>query len=166
MFGAPDGRGELFASSSSGSGVLPLAAALAAAAVLVGVGLRVVSGPRSPRPGVVARMFGFLPPLLFVTLELAESLLNGDAVGAELLEPSFVVGLALQLPFAAAAYLVVRLLLRAGDRLRTLLFPGPPPASPVPSGAVFPPHNVSRRAVHLVSTHRGRAPPAAPASAG
>jgi hypothetical protein len=112
-------------------------------------------------------MFGFLPPLLFVTLELAESLLSGDSVGSEVFEPTFVVGLALQLPFAAAAYLVVRLLLRAGDRLRTMLFPRTPPASPVPPGPdVFPPHDVSRRAVHLVSTQRGRAPPAAPVFAG
>ena len=165
--GAPEGPRELFAAPASGSHLLPVVAALAAAAALAGVGLRAVGRPRPSQPHAMAHVFASLPPMLFVLLELVESLLGGDSVSpGEAFEPTFLLGLGLQLPFAIAAYLVARLLLKAGDRLRTLLSRAPSAPRMRPAAVVFPVRAVSLRALHLVSTLRGRAPPAAPAVSG
>jgi hypothetical protein len=158
LFGSPDARGELFASNASGA-VLPLVAAVAIAAIVLGLAMRVASGPKRS-VSALAGLFALLPPLAFVLLELLEGLVDRGAVPfGELAEPTFIAGLALQLPFAVAAYALARLLLRAGDELRMLLVPEreslPVPllALPVPSG------DGRLRSFAHWSRERGRAPP-------
>jgi hypothetical protein len=60
-------------------------------------------------------------------LERAEGVAHDAAVPwRELVEPTFVAGLLLQLPFAAAGYLIARLLLRGSDAVRRLKFGNSP----------------------------------------
>jgi hypothetical protein len=76
----------------------------------VGEGLR----GRLPSPPPV-RVFALLPPVAFAVQEHLERLLGTGAVPYDLAaEPTFVVGLALQLPFALAALLVTRALYTIG----------------------------------------------------
>ena len=67
-------------------------------------------------------VFALLPPLGFVVQEHLERLLHTGAFpDAAALEPTFLVGLLLQLPFALAAYLAARALFAAAAALaRTL----------------------------------------------
>lgn len=119
-FGAPDS--EVLASGASGAGLIPLLAALLLAAVLCGLGGRVAGlwwAPRRSR--AVALPFLLLPPLGFVVLELGEALTKSPIEWHELLEPTFLVGLALQLPVALAGYLLARALLRLSDEVRDLV---------------------------------------------
>jgi hypothetical protein len=72
-------------------------------------------------------------------------------------EPTFLPGLALQLPFALLAFLAARLLLRAAVRLGRLLADAPRPQA----AASFP-HCCNRVATRLQPGCRsGRAPPLA-----
>jgi hypothetical protein len=62
--------------------------------------------------------FALLPPLAFALQELLElSLHTGSIAWQACVEPTFLPGLALQLPFALLAYVAARLLLRAAVRL-------------------------------------------------
>jgi hypothetical protein len=78
--------------------------------------------------------------------ELIERLLHVESVPFDaVLEPRFLLGLALQVPFAAAAFLLAWLLLRVGERLLRLLSKRPlrslrprAVALPAPSALVFP----------------------------
>jgi len=80
-----------------------LALVLAGLALCVGEGLR---GRRPARPPV--RLFVLVPPIGFVVQEHLERLVGSGAIPHDLvLEPTFLVGLALQLPFAVAALLLV-----------------------------------------------------------
>jgi hypothetical protein len=136
VFGSPDGAGELFESGRSGRGLVPLLVGICVGLVVVGLVGRLVGG-KGQRPGVGAPLFGSLPPVLFVGLELTEALLHpGGLEWAHLVGVTFWAGLLLQLPFAVAVYVVVRLLLRASDAVRQLFGRT---LSPVSAGAVFVP---------------------------
>jgi hypothetical protein len=64
-----------------------------------------------------ASAFALLPPVAFVLQEVLErSVHSGTFVWQAVEAPTFLPGLVLQLPFAVAAYLVARLLLRAAER--------------------------------------------------
>jgi hypothetical protein len=94
------------------------------AGLLAVVGLRVLvlrlRGRDSRR--LAAGCFFLLPLLAYSSQELSERLLHAESVPFDAaLEPRFLLGLALQLPFAAAAFLLGRLLLRVGERLIRLL---------------------------------------------
>jgi len=108
--------------------LLGVAGALALAS-LVAAGADAARG-RSPRD-LPAWAFAVVPPLAFVLQEVLELSLHTGAFGwRAVLAPTFVPGLALQLPLAALAYLVARLLLRTAERLgRALAQPGVAPAS-------------------------------------
>jgi hypothetical protein len=68
--------------------------------------------------------FVALAPLLFVCQEHFERLVHdGGFPWGAVAEPTFAVGLALQLPFALAAYLIARLLLSAAHSLGRILEP-------------------------------------------
>jgi hypothetical protein len=97
---------------------LPLV--LGAAAAVVALSLLVtaadVARGRAPR-GLPAWAFALLPPIAFVVQEHLERLLHtGVFPWQEFGTPTFVPGLALQLPFALLAYVVARLLLRTAER--------------------------------------------------
>jgi len=126
--------------------LLPLAAGIAGAVVLVSLALSVVDaargrGVRSLPPWA----FALLPALAFALQEYVERWLAwGFLPWHAAAEPTFLVGLALQLPFAALAYLAARLLLRTAasvgrrlaaaprrPRLAPVSLPGPV-VSPLP----------------------------------
>jgi hypothetical protein len=76
----------------------------------VGAGLR---GRRPSRPPV--RLFALLPPVGFAVQEHLERLLGTGAIPYDLVvEPTFVLGLALQLPFALAALVIAYALTAVG----------------------------------------------------
>jgi hypothetical protein len=63
-------------------------------------------------------LFAALPPVGFVVQEHLERLIHAGSLAPHaFLEPSFFIGLWLQIPFAAAAYVLARALLRAAERL-------------------------------------------------
>jgi hypothetical protein len=94
-----------------------LALVVAGLLLCVGEGLR---GRRPSRPPT--RLFVMLPPVGFVLQEHLERLIGTGAIPHDLmLEPTFVVGLALQLPFALAALLLAHALHALGFGLGRIL---------------------------------------------
>jgi hypothetical protein len=68
------------------------------------------------------RVFALVAPLTFACQEIFERLLHDGTVSwSALTEKTFLTGLALQLPFALAACLLARALLRAAHELGTIL---------------------------------------------
>lgn len=148
-------------------GYTPAFAIWLAALALAGLLLCVAAGLRGGRPSrPPVRLFVLLPPVGFVVQEHAERLLGTGAVPPDLVtEPAFVLGLALELPFALAALLVAyalqTLAFGAGRSLaRTLaierLVPLSRPApAPLPASATLVTPSV------LALGHGQRAPPIA-----
>jgi hypothetical protein len=90
---------------------------LAGLLLCIGEGLR---GHRSSRPPV--RLFALLPPFGFTVQEHVERLIASGAIPYDLMvEPTFLFGLALQLPFALAALLLTRALYAVGFGLGRVL---------------------------------------------
>jgi hypothetical protein len=90
---------------------------VAGVVLCAGEGLR---GGRPSRPPV--RLFAILPPVAFVIQEHLERFLGSGSVPYDLLvEPTFLVGLALQLPFALVALLLTRVLYSLGVGFGRLL---------------------------------------------
>ncbi len=70
------------------------------------------------RPGASPWLFFSLPPLAYSLQELIERLLHAEAAPfSAVLEPRFLIGLALQIPVGLVALLVARLLLRVVHRI-------------------------------------------------
>ena len=90
----------------------PLVLSLCLALIVVGFAGRVLaSAGRANRPPLW--LFALAPPLGFALQEHAERALHHDTLLLAVLEPTFLVGLLLQLPFALAALLAARALLAA-----------------------------------------------------
>jgi hypothetical protein len=150
-----------------GHGYLPtpglvFAAALALALIGFGAAIAVtVRGSTWSRVPLAAA--GAVPPLGFTVQEHLERLLaTGGFPEAAALEPTFAIGLLLQLPLVAATLMLARSLLatakRLGQRLRVLLLLGLPAALPDPKAlsrqrALAPP------LWPPASRHAPRAPP-------
>jgi hypothetical protein len=102
---------------------LPLVLALGGAVAIVGLAaavIDVVRGRHVRELGAVA--FAALPPLAFAVQELLElSLHTGHVAWHAFAEPTFLPGLALQLPFALLAFVATRLLLRVATKVGRLL---------------------------------------------
>ena len=98
---------------------LPFALALAAAAAFVTLLVTAVDAARRrPARDAPAWAFALLAPATFVLQELLELSLHTGTFGWHaFLAPTFVPGLLLQLPFAAVAYAIARLLLRVARRI-------------------------------------------------
>ena len=153
----------LAASGHGYYGYMPLALAVAVTPILVFLLWAAVDAAHGgqPRP-VPATTFGILPPFAFVVQELLERYLHGAGFAWwVVLQPSFRIGLALQLPFGLAAYLVARLLLSAAKRVGAALGSAAPLVQ-----AGFAPLRGSRpayldlvRRSALASPGAGRAPP-------
>ena len=148
---------ELFERPGTGAVAVAPLVALAAALVAWGLGTQVVRRRRS-RP-VPLWLFATLPLLGFAVQEHVERALSPAGVPWTLaLEPSFLAGLALQLPFALAAYVAARLLFRLADaivelRARRLVLPR------AASARLRPPCAAAPRGRRLETGRRGRAPP-------
>jgi hypothetical protein len=93
-------------------GYTPALAIWGLAVVVAGLVLCAGAGLRGHRPSSPPlRLFAILPPVGFVVQEHAERLIGSGSIPADLvLEPTFLLGLALQLPFALAALLLTRAL--------------------------------------------------------
>jgi hypothetical protein len=139
----PDAHVRLAALVRSGHGYLSLLPFALGAACAVTV-LSLLAGAADAARGRRARplpawAFALLPLVAFTVQEHLERwLYSGVVPWHEVAAPTFLPGLALQLPFGAAAYLVARLLLRVAERLGLALAPAPPPRpkfSPLPGVA-------------------------------
>lgn len=110
-FAFPDAHARADALAQSGHGYLghvPLMLAACLGVLLAALLVRAIAGFRGEtvRPSV-SRALILLPPAAFVVQEHVERLLHsGQIPWAASLEPSFLLGLALQLPFALAALLI------------------------------------------------------------
>jgi hypothetical protein len=138
-----------------------LAVLMAGLVLCVGEGLR---GRTPARPPVL--LFGLLPPVGFAVQEHLERLISSGSVPHDLvLEPTFLLGFALQLPFAVAALLLTRALYTLGFSLGVALAGRHAVGRPPLHGPTLPvslpaaPAPVSPSV--LASGHGPRAPPAA-----
>jgi hypothetical protein len=137
---------------------LPVALALGAAAVVASVVVAAVDAARlRPARRAPAWSFALVAPTTFVLQEFLELSLHTGTLGWHaILAPTFLPGLLLQLPFAAAAYVVARLLLRAARRVGLALArPRLAPLVDVAPAAV----SLALAADAVASSARPRAPP-------
>jgi hypothetical protein len=120
---------------------LPLALAAAGACLLVSLVSAALDAARGrPARALPAPAFALLPPLAFALQELLElSLHTGTFAWHAVLAPTFLPGLALQLPLALLMYLVARVLLRAAERIGRALRRPAPRARTSPTFAAAPP---------------------------
>ena len=122
---AAEGAGEASERASRGGGgsYLVLFLGILAATAIVATGARLLLGrPRQRGNAISPWLFFVLPPLAFVLQEFAERLLHAEAFPFQAaLEPRFLLGLLLQLPFGLFALLLARVLLRVVERLVRVL---------------------------------------------
>jgi hypothetical protein len=149
--------------AASGHGYLelaPLVAAICLTATVAGFLFRLAG--RGSRRGVPAWAFGALPLLGFAVQEHVERWLSsGELPLGTALAPVFLIGLALQLPFALVAAVLARALLSVADEVAAALA-GPPAPRLRPARLLIPSGTVSPPAPSPLSANRaGRAPPAA-----
>lgn len=168
LFGSPQGEAEVFASAAAGAELGPPLLALALAALLLALAARAAGRwwlPRSARS--LALPFACVPAVAFVLLELLEAVLaDGSMPWDPHGRPTFAAGLALQLPFALAGYLLARMLLRLSDGARSLIARRP---SRLPWPLLLLPSTDGDRALrpaHGSSVHAARGPPAALSASG
>jgi hypothetical protein len=140
--------------------LLPLVLGAGAAVVLVGLAAAVVDAARGrPVRDVPAAAFALLPPATFVVQELLELSLHTGSFGWHAFTaPTFLPGLALQLPFAVVAFVAARLLLRTAVELGRLLVPR---ERFVVRAAHVTPHLAAVRGRLAASGCSARAPPCA-----
>ena len=131
-------------------GHAPQVVGLLASLALLGLALQ----ERSLRPWST-RWFAPVAPIAFVCQEHLERLAHTGELPWLLTTPSFLVGLALQLPVAIASVLVVRRV------MGTLAAPARRSAPPVPGGAwlPLPTRPAAAPATHDAPRPSGRAPP-------
>ena len=155
----PELRRHLLEETGHGYLSLDLIGSLLAALVIVGfAGCVLAGGNRRDAPPLW--IFALTPPVGFTLQEHAERMLHHDAFSAgTVLEPTFLAGLLLQLPFAVVALLMARALLVAAVVLARELGtpprfrPAPDSSLAVPTGHWIP------AAPTLVGARGQRAPP-------
>jgi hypothetical protein len=108
--------------------LLPFALAVAGAITALSLAVGVLDSARGRRSRPLpAWAFALMPLAAFALQEHLELwLYSGVVPWHEYAAPTFLPGLGLQIPFGLAAYLVVRLLLRAAERLGRALASSPP----------------------------------------
>ncbi|HEY7148392.1 MAG TPA: hypothetical protein VH420_03005 [Gaiellaceae bacterium] len=91
---------------------VPLALVVSLTVLLIGLALQALAGFRGhPRRAATSPLIVLLPPIAYVTQEIVERFAhNGHVPWTLPVQPAFLVGLALQLPFALAALLLAWLL--------------------------------------------------------
>jgi hypothetical protein len=139
---------------------VPFALSVCLGVLLVGLALQAMSAFRGePHRPATSPVIVLLPPAAFVAQELIERLLHtGHVPWATVIEPAFLIGLALQLPFALAALLLAWAFDSAahaiGDALATLPRPAFQVLVPVPVRVLGAP-----RVCGLARGYGERAPP-------
>jgi hypothetical protein len=155
----PDAHERAHLLASSGHGYLGhwrLLLAAAVALVLVGFVRQASTAARGLEPGGPPRLVALVPPLAFVLQEHLERAFHEGVLPLEgLTQPSFVAGLALQLPFALLAVALAALLTRGARAIGRLLARAPLRRPHRPAHGVAPRIPASTRRVAA----RGRAPP-------
>jgi hypothetical protein len=141
---------------------LPLVLGVLGAVVLLALVLRVVTA-RYGRPSASppAWPFALAPAAGFAVQEHVERLLHDGVFPlAAALEPTFFVGLLLQVPFALAALLVARALLRGADLVVRMLGASPAEMRPRARVRVDRPRSVELPRRRPLAAHvAGRGPP-------
>jgi hypothetical protein len=153
-------RHELLQSTGHGYMDLTLLGSLCAALTVLAFAGCVLAGiRRDTRPPLW--LFALAPPVGFALQEHAERLLHQDALSAgTVLEPTFLAGLLLQLPFAVVALLFARALLVAAGVLARELGAAPPRFRPAPDASLaVPTGHWTPAAPTLVCARGQRAPP-------
>jgi hypothetical protein len=132
-----------------------------AATVIVASVARLLTVRRRPRAYAVSPWFFFvLPPLAFASQELAERLLRAEAFPfAAALEPHFLLGLLVQLPFGLLALFIARVLLRVVERLIVAFARTPVPRLPTRPSWSPREASVLPRIPALALGHSQRGPP-------
>jgi hypothetical protein len=160
-FGDPHARADALAHSGhSYFSYLPFALTVCLGVLLAGLALQALSAfRREPRRPATSPVIVLLPPAAFVAQELLERLLHtGHLPWATVLQPAFLIGLALQLPFALAALLLAWALDSAAQAVGDALASRPRPAFdvfvPAPVGTPAAP-----RPAGLARGYGERAPP-------
>jgi hypothetical protein len=162
---APDAheRAELLDGTGHGYfSYLPFAVALLAGLALASFAAVSWDARRGGRAAVLDRWpLALLPLATFVVQEHLERYLHdGTFPWSAVVEPTFLVGFVLQIPFALAAYFVARLLLRVADAIgrarRDRIAP-----RPAGLGALAPASVALARRNPLAGGHPSRGPPAA-----
>jgi len=161
----PYERAQILAASGHGylsysPTVLAVAGAFALCALFHhGASTRVVEETGMLR--VPAGPFAALPLAAFALQEHLELLIHtGTLPFGATLEPTFLIGLGLQLPFALAAYGLARLMLRAAERIGAALRAGPPkPAGKRRVLRTWPSDLELPRLAPLIVGSSGRGPP-------
>jgi hypothetical protein len=162
---APDGDEHLALLEHSGHGYLAyahLALALCVTVVLVGLVLVVVGAMKGRAcSGVPVWLFGLVLSLGFAVQEHVERLVGSGEVQFDVvLEPTFVVGLVLQLAFALVAAVVARALLALGEVIgRALAGRRPRRLGANPSGCKSTSSVALAPSSILALGHAQRAPP-------
>jgi hypothetical protein len=140
---------------------LPLMLGVTAAVVTLSLAASVVDAARGRGIGSVPPWaFALLPVVGFAFQEYLERWLAWGFFpwhAAE--EPTFIIGIALQLPFGALAFLAARFLLRTAKRLGRRLSASPPRRRPVPSPLLIPAAQPLPPLPSLLSRRLGRRGP-------
>lgn len=155
-------REDLLAETGHAWFATPLLLALALTLAVLGFAARLLTVGRAPaRRAAPTWLFAFLPPAAFTLQEHLERLFHEGAPASAFLEPAFAAGLLLQLPFALAALVAARVLLRWADALACLL--GCAPRIPAVAPLLRPALPAAAPALRpLPSGHGQRAPPLLP----
>ncbi len=162
---APDreARARLLAQTGHAhEGLAPVAVGLCGLLIFLALLSRTLEarrGERSRRLPFAA--FALLPPLAFALRELIERAAEQNALALHtFVEPVFVYGVALQLPFALLAFVVARALLSAAERIGAALVSGrDAPLSAAAVDFVFPARPDLGRLSPLAFAVSGRGPP-------
>ena len=142
----PDAHARADALAQSGHGYLgyvPVALTICLGLLLAALVFRGITAFRGlPSRPAASPALVLLPPVAFVAQEYVERLVHvGHLQWAAALQPSFLAGLALQLPIALAALLLVWVLESIAERVGRSLseqrpYPAPPSLLPAPAGAI------------------------------
>lgn len=159
----PHSRAHLLAATGHGYlSYAPLIVGVSLAVIALGFGHAIVRELRGVEAGAGAPawLVGLLPPLTFVCQELLERYAqHGWVEWSVVLEPTFVLGLALQLPFALIAALATIVLGRAASRVAAILARHPAPRLRHFRSFAVPVHPELPRMPLLALGYAGRAPP-------
>jgi hypothetical protein len=133
---------------------------VAAGAALLAAGLVLTARTGAARTARLPASLAAAPPLAFALQEHLERLTHDGTFPADLVtDRTFLLGLALQIPFALLAHAIARLLVRAADRLGVVLR-SPVRLTPTSAPAALPPGSPDRRVTApLARRAAGRAPP-------
>jgi hypothetical protein len=162
LLGSPESaRSELLLRHGPGAGLVPLLVCVALAAVAAGLAGRAAGTWSAHHAAAVRLPFAVAAPALFIVQEHFETALRtGAAPIGTVLEPTFLPGLLLQIPFAIVAYALARALVRLADGVRAMVASrrrGPRRAAVLAQRR--PVSLAARRTERAHWAHSGRAPP-------